>query len=96
MHGTLNLYCLDCSQMIAWRKEHTIRDDGYYDWRIVCSCGCGEIEDAKVVAMARAACDEEVGRLILEHQEEAMERVLGTPFHRAFNERVRTMWACEP
>lgn len=90
--GTLDLYCLECHQFITWRKEHTIRNDGYYDWRIVVTCGCGELADPKVMAKARAAFDMEVGRLILEGQEEAMERVLGTPFHKALNERVRSMF----
>lgn len=79
--GVLDFYCLQCSQMITWRKEHLTRDDGYYDWQIVPSCGCGKVADPEIQALARAAYDSASVDDVFNTQEAAMERILGPEVH---------------
>jgi hypothetical protein len=87
MHrGTLNIYCLECSEMFRWRKEHLIRGDGAYDWRIVVLCGCGESADPDLAAAARAAYDSASVDDVFNLQEAAMEKVIGEELQTALND----------
>jgi hypothetical protein len=87
-NGLLDIYCLDCSEMLSWRREHVIREDGAYTWRIVASCGCGEVDDPEIRARARAAYDAASVNDVFNIQEAAMERILGPELHEAFNNRI--------
>ena len=87
--GILNIYCIECSRMIEWRKEHLVCEDGFYDWRIVAGCGCGEVKDPEIQALARAAYDAASCDDLYRMQEASMETMIGHDLNCALNLMTR-------
>jgi hypothetical protein len=77
MTGTLNLYCLDCHQFVTWQKVEFVRADGYPDWRLEVSCGCGPQGDAELLAMAREAYDQALGVELETQRQNLLDAALG-------------------
>ena len=77
MKGCLNFSCLECHSFIEWRKVPISRPDGWFDWRLDVSCGCGEVTDESVLAIARADYDEALGAELENQHRNYLNSMLG-------------------
>jgi hypothetical protein len=52
LNGIFDIYCLDCHQLLGWRKVEFWREDMHPDWTVEVFCGCGLSTDGDLKRMA--------------------------------------------